>query len=262
MMPKDEMRPVLISVAHYLDELESGEMTVFDIIETADRLGAGGVELRREPWAAWENELESAQTEIERRGLLVTYATHITLFSADPGDGALLRRDIESAAALGSPLLRVFQGPAPANDDEAGWQAGQDAVDYAASYGIVLALENYARVPGGSVAEIKRVLDHIPSPALATNIDIANYTNHDEDVVAAIQAVGERAIYAHLKDKSPGSGDLTYLGGGTLPLPDILDALDRLPQRVIYCFEFRGGGEPEERIKRSLAYLQARQSKN
>ena len=261
-MPKNKTRPVLISVAHYLDELEAGTVTVFDIIEAADRLGADGVELRREPWAAWENELETARKEIEQRELLVTYATHITLFATNAGDEALLRRDIESAAALGSSFLRVFQGPAPAKDDEAGWQAAQAAVDYAASQGIVLALENYARTPGGRVAEIKRVLDHIPSPALATNIDIANYTNHDEDVVAAIQTVGARAVYAHLKDKSPGSSDLTYLGGGTLPLSDILDALDRLPQRIIYCFEFRSGGEPEERIKKSLAYLQARQVQN
>ena len=257
-MTNTTSRPILISVAHYLDELAAGTCTVFDIIETAHRLGADGVELRREPWANWQAELQPAREQIETLGLQVCFATHTTLFSSAPDNEHILHQDIEAAHALGSPLLRIFQGPAPTDEDEAGWAAGRQIVDHATAQGITIALENYARMPGGQLAEIQRTLDHIP--ALATNIDIANYTNHDQDVVAAIQAVGERAIYSHLKDKSPGSNDLTYLGGGSLPLPAILDALDRLPQQVFYCFEFRGGGDPEGRIKKSLAYLQARRT--
>jgi sugar phosphate isomerase/epimerase len=251
-------RPVLVSVAQYMDELESGAMTVFDVIDAAHRLGADGVELRREVWANCEAEIQTARARIEELGLIVTFATHSTLFNANEAGHERMRQDIDLAAALGSPLFRVFQGPAPTDDDEAGWAVGQAAINHAAFLGVTIALENYAGMPGGKLAEIKRVLDRFPAPALETNIDIGNYTKHNQDVVEAINSLGARTIYAHLKDIGQPDGDLTYLGGGTLPMRDILDALDRLPQQIIYCFEFRGGGDPDGRIEKSIAYLRAR----
>ena len=90
----------------------------------------------------------------------------------------------------------------------------------------------------------------------STNIDIGNYAQHNQDVVDAIQAIGSRAVYAHLKDKSGVSGEPPIpLGDGILPLRDILHALEQLPQQVLYCFEFRGGDDPEAGIARSLAFL-------
>jgi hypothetical protein len=50
------------------------------------------------------------------------------------------------------------------------------------------------------------------------------------------------------------------LGGGALPLDAIFAELDRLPQQIIYCFEFVGGGDPDARIAKSLAYLHARRN--
>jgi hypothetical protein len=49
--------------------------------------------------------------------------------------------------------------------------------------------------------------------------------------------------------------DTTYLGGGTFPLCAVLAEFARLLQKVIHCFEFGGGGDPEGRIEKSLAYL-------
>jgi len=252
-------RPILISVMQYEDQLKRGACTVFDVIKTAQRLGADGVELRRETWANWEIELAAARAQIEALGLLVTYATHVTLFSADPSGQAVLRQDIDAAQRLGSPLLRVFQGPAPADDDDAAWAAAQAVVDYAAAHDVVIALENYVGMPGGKLPEIQRVLDRIDHGALGTNIDIGNYAQHEQDVVAAIGAIGHRAVYAHIKDKVGTAGEApVQLGAGNLPLPAILAALDGLPQNFPYCFEFRGGDDPEARIRQSLAYLQQR----
>jgi sugar phosphate isomerase/epimerase len=252
-------RPILISVMQFEEELKRGSMTIFDLLERAQTLGANGVELRRELWPAWQDELPLVRHRLEEESLLVTYATFVTLFSEDNTDQAVLRSDIDAAAALGAPQLRVFQGPAPADDDQAGWDAGRAAVDYAVQKGITLALENFARTPGGKLSEIQRVLDRIQHPALATNIDIGNYALHNEDVPAAIRTLGPRIISAHLKDQ-PDDHSLppTYLGGGDQPLADIFAEFDRLPQRILYCFEFRGAGAPEDGIRRSLAYLQNR----
>ncbi|MEZ4656859.1 MAG: hypothetical protein R2911_04750 [Caldilineaceae bacterium] len=83
-------RPLLISVMQYEDCLKSGAATVFDVIETAHRLGADGVELRRETWPHWQSELSAARDCIAELGLLVAYATHVTLFPSArwPADAA------------------------------------------------------------------------------------------------------------------------------------------------------------------------------
>ncbi len=256
MTPK---RPIIISVMQFEDDLKSGRRTVFDVIDTAQRLGADGVELRRETWPAWEEELAAARQRVEAHGLLVTYATMATLFSADADGLQALHDDIDAANALGAPQIRFFPGQVPAADDDARWQVARGVVDYAEERDVIIALENYARTPGGTLAEIETALDRLQSPALRTNIDIGNYWLHGQDVPAAIRAVGGRAVSAHIKDQSANRADPpAMLGEGVLPLSEIFAELDALPQPLVYCFEFRGGDNPEDRIERALAFMQHR----
>lgn len=252
------LRPLLISVVQYQDKLDDGTMRVGDVIDKAHALGADGVELRRESWPAYEDELADARERAQAHGLIVTYATFSTLFNDTAAGEKWLRHDIEIARELGALQLRVFQGPAPV--EAAGWDAVRAAIDHAASLGVVLALENYSQHPGATLAEIRRVLDALPSPFLKTNIDIGNYAKQGEDVVTAINAMGTRAASTHLKDLLPG-GASTFLGQGTLLLPAIFDAFAGLPQRLLHCFEFSGGADPDTRITQSLAYLRERQGK-
>ncbi len=233
------------------DALKSGTTTVFDVMDVAAATGADGVELRRELWTGWESQLAAAKERGDEKGLLITYATHATLFS---NDAATLRGDIDAAAALGSPIVRFFPGQLPADDDGAGWAGGQAIADYAAEKGVVIALENYARTPGGTLAEVQTCLARIPS--LMTNFDMGNYSLHGQDIPAAAAVLADRIVSSHLKDQTGNPADApTVLGAGVLPLDAIFDALDSLPQRVIYCFEFRGGDDAVARIERSLAYL-------
>ncbi len=248
-------RPVLVSVMQFEDALTSGAMTVFDVIDIAAQVGADGAELRRELWNGWESQLDAARAHAQAQGLLLTYATHATLFSSD---AATLRGDIDAAAALGSPIVRFFPGQIPA-DDATGWAAGTAIADYAVEKGVVIALENYARTPGGTLAEVQTALTRIPT--LMTNFDMGNYSLHGQDIPAAAAALADRIVSSHLKDQTGQPSDPpTVLGAGVLPLGDVFDALDSLPQRVIYCFEFRGGNDAVARIEQSLAYLQERRA--
>lgn len=250
------VRPIVVSVVQYQDELKSGQMTVFDLLDKLEPLGADGVELRREVWANYQRELAAVRDWLTAKNLLVTYATFSTLFNNNADAHQLLLHDIDTAKALGSPLLRVFPGAAPDDTRGQGWKDARSAIDHASSLGIVIALENYGRSPGGTSDEVKLILDAIPSDALKTNIDIGNYATHGEDVIAAIGKVGSRAVYAHLKDKAGERSDATTsLGGGDMPMREIVTALNALPQEMIYCFEFVGGGEADSRIRKSIAYL-------
>lgn len=244
-------RPVLISAVQYQDELGSGSMDSLDVVAAAKRLGVDGVELRRDYWRDKERELPAVRDRVRELGLLVTYATTVTLFAAD--GGRQLRQDVDDARSLGSPQLRVFLGQAPVGDDSAAWAPAADAIAYASDRGIVLALENFARSPGCRVAEIERALARFESPSLGTNIDVGNYASNGEDLVRAVRTLGHRAVSTHLKDNDGDS--TTYLGGGALPLRQVLAELDRLPQRVLHCFEFAGGGDPAGRIEKSLAFV-------
>ncbi|MDE0140134.1 MAG: sugar phosphate isomerase/epimerase [Caldilineaceae bacterium] len=253
-------RPILISAMQFEEELKSGECSVWEFIDIAHQTGADGVELRRETWPRLEAELAEASRRIAAAGLLVTYATQATLFDS-PAASAQLRQDIDTAATLGAPIVRFFPGATPLTDDRAGWDRAQRVVDYAAAQSTVIALENYARTPGGTLAEVQGALSRLASPALRTNLDMGNYPNHGQDVVAAIDTLSDQIVAAHLKDKTANPSDPPVpLGAGVLPLAEIISSLDQLPQRVYYIFEFRGAGDPVGGIQRSLSYLKQRES--
>jgi sugar phosphate isomerase/epimerase len=249
-------RPVIISILQYQDEIAAGTLTVFDLVEKVVAFGVDGIELRREPWKNYRTEVKAVREQLEAQGKFATYATFSTLFTPDAEAQQLLLHDIDTAKTLGSPLLRVFPGTVPDDPSAPAWDLARETVEYAASQGVLLALENFGKAPGCTIQEIAQIMNAIPHPALQTNIDIGNYATNGEDVIEAIETVGERAVYAHLKDKLGSKSDATtHLGGGDMPIHEIMTALEALPQRIIYCFEFAGGGEADTRIEKSLAYL-------
>lgn len=261
-----EHRPVLLSVVQYQTELQNGTLTLPQLTDKAVALGVDGIELRPGlGLPSRPHEIATLRSLLKQAGLLVTYATFNTLFG-DTKSGASLKNDIEMARDLGAGQVRVFQGTAPSDDPalwgsaRLAWESAAMDLDYAKSQNVRVALENFGTPPGASVSEISRVLEQLWNPAdLQTNLDIGNYANYGEDVMAAIQFLGPRIVSTHLKDlPAPPDTSPTYLGGGRLPLPEILYAFAALPQRILHVLEFDGGGEPDERIAKSLRYLRER----
>jgi sugar phosphate isomerase/epimerase len=248
----------LLCIIQFQNQLEANEMTVLDTIEQAARTNVQGIELRRENWPAYAAEVDAAAALLRERGLTGTYATFSRLFAADDAAQALLLHDIDTAARLGAPLLRVFQGEFPAEEDVAAWGRAQQALDYAQSLGIQLALENLGGPPGHRAVDIKQVLDRLDSPTLATNFDVGNYHALGESLYDALDLLGPKIVMVHLKDNAGKDGVPPQpLGAGSMPMAHILTALDVLPQDVYYCLEVGGGDDPHTRIAQSLAYLEA-----
>lgn len=253
-------RGFLISAVQFDTELNSGSLSVLDLAPIAVKHGARGVEYRDVYWKNKGRELPAAREQVIRLKLMATYTTVTPLFSADPGAQAQLLRDIEDARALGSPLLRVNLGERPALGSPKGpGAAAREAVSCAARAGVALALENNARPPGERLADIKATLEEFNSPSLGTNIDFANYATTGQDPIEAIRALAPWIIYVHAKDarKDAHGWTSTSLGGGSLPLKEIMAALDKTGRSFLFCFEFPGEGDPEAAIMKSKAFMEA-----
>ncbi len=252
-------RDVLVSGVEFDDQLKSGAMSILDVAPIAKRLGAQGFEYREVYWKDKAEELPAVRDQAAQLGLKLTYATFHTLFDRDPEKQALLMQDLEDAHALGAPLMRVFRGERPSNDpaDAQMLAAARAVVDRAGALGMRLALENFSGKPGSRPEELQEVLRIIDSPVMGINIDFANYAANFVDPIAAIKQLAPHVIYAHLKDaKAPvESRQYVYLGGGILPLPQIMAALDALEGDITYSFEFRSEGDPEVCIAKSMEYL-------
>ncbi len=255
----NDNRSIIASIVQYQPAIEAGEMSVMQMVEKAAELGVDGIELRRKAWeesgTSMRERLPAVKARAEELGLLVTFGTHSVLFCKGDARDQLLA-DVDTAADIGSPHVRIFPGPVPGTDDHPDWAWAEQVIDRAKEKGVQIALENYARSPGGTLAEIQTVLNHFDVPTLKTNIDIGNYAGWKQDPFEVIKAIGSRAINVHVKD--PSDDGTSVPGEGDLPMKEIFSALDALPQRIIYCFEFPGGDEPDARITRGLAFMRSR----
>jgi sugar phosphate isomerase/epimerase len=253
--------PILLSCVQFDAALKSGAMAVADLAPVAARLGVDGVEYREVYWRDKVREAPAAREQIERHGLRATYATFTPLFSADPAVRAQLLTDIDDAAALGSPLLRVFIGvrdlPAGPEQGPEIWAGARAAVGRAGERGLRLALENHINVLGPRWSQIRDVLLALDSPVMGTNIDTSNYVQNGEPLMTAIAELTPWIIYSHLKDLRTvdGQHSVVPLGQGSLDFAAILAAYGRVGTAFPLCFEFPGGDAPEAAIAGSLAHL-------
>ena len=117
---------------------------------------------------------------------------------------------------------------------------------------------------------VRRFLDGCP--ALSCAFDTGNFRFANQAVGDAYQLLGDRIGHVHLKDRSytqhNGEGAKTALdgvnlypapvGGGDLPLEDILAQLKRDGYDGIYTIEHYGANHALEYLKDSVAWVQAR----
>ncbi len=254
-------RDILICGVQFDAELKSGAMRVLDLAPMAAKHGAQGVEYREVYWKDKAKDLPAVREQLDAMGLKRTYATFTTLFNRDPAKQRQLLQDLEDAHALGAPLMRVFRGDPPGDvpQDRPILDAAREVIDRAAQYGMRLALENHIGAFGNHMNDVKGTIDRLKTPVLGANIDTSNYVINHQNPVDAIHLLAPWIIYTHLKDARDTAEGLraTYLGNGTIPIGEIVAALDQLGRDFPFTFEFGGEGDPEGAIAKSMAYLKA-----
>jgi len=256
-----QRREIFISAVQYDDRLRSGGMSVLELAPLAAAFGVQGVEYRDVHWRNKRVELPEVKRQLVQLKLRAAYTTMAPLYHLDPAVQQRLLGDIEDARDLGATLLRVNLGqrPGAGPGDVTIHYAGRMAVERSAALRVRLTLENNSKAPDHLLSDVQQTLGTFSCRFLGTNLDFANYVTTGQDPIAAIRALTRWLNYTHAKDvrQTADGWQSTYLGNGTLPLKEIIAALEATGKRFPFCFEFPGEGDPERGIRQSLEFLAA-----
>jgi sugar phosphate isomerase/epimerase len=208
------------------------------VVDAAQRNGYTGLELRLLNGELLSAEMDKAardnvRTQCARAGLkIVCVDTSVRLATPDPDRRAAQIRDgmafLEMAADWDAPFIRVFGGPPPDTTRAEAVQAAADCllplVGRGQELGVTVLLETHDAF--SSSATVAEVLDRVPGAGALW--DTLHPYRVGEQPAETASRLGHRCYHVHVKDGRPGSEeewDLTLLGEGTVPIPDILAVL-------------------------------------
>jgi sugar phosphate isomerase/epimerase len=175
---------------------------------------------------------------------------------------AYTRRCIDTAAALGIPLVTFHMGMLPSSPADPAYQRVQRAVDdvgaYAARRKVTIGLETGQE----SAAELLAFLDRLSAP-VAVNYDGGNFVAYQTgDPVDALKALYPQTVGVHIKDRLPpqepgliGPGE--RLGKGVARVDETIQLLLQLgwSQPIILETYAVKGDDPIETLTHARAYV-------
>ncbi len=255
------------SFRHYLTDHRRGTkpkvatpMTPEDFIDLCAEYPLDGVELTSYflPDPAPAGYLYSLRRRAFLLGLTVSGTAIGNTFTHPPGEKrdeqmAYTKRWIDRAAELGAPTIRIFAGDVQKGTTEA--QARQWCIDaireacaYAATRGVILALENH----GGIVTTADQLLSivrEIESDWFGVNWDSGNFRSADP--YAELKAIAPYAVTAQIK-VSIGAGDKAQ----PADLPRIVGMLEDAGYRGWVALEYEEEEDAKAAVPRVLDQLQ------
>jgi len=180
---------IKLSLAAYSfrDQFRSNELTMEQFIDYCNDLGLDGTELTS---YFFESEEDSYLLKLRNKcfhlGLPISgTAIGNDFVTADASERQKQIKDvkywIDKAAILGAPSIRVFGGGRIPDgysvQDAYDWviPAMKECVGYAATRGIVLAIENHGGFPTTS-EQVIRIIEEVNSPWFGANLDTGNFS--------------------------------------------------------------------------------------
>lgn len=160
---------------------------------------------------------------------------------------------IDHSAALGAPVIRIFAGNVPKGETEEVARerciAGiNESLDYAATRGVCLALENHGGITATPDQMLKIIAGVKPSPWFGVNFDGGNFRT--EDPYADLARIAPYAINAQIKvEVAP--------GGKSEPtdLKRVVQILKEAQYRGYLVLEYEARQDPFEAIPGYLKQL-------
>lgn len=240
---------------------EPGKMTLFDFIDFCAELDLAGTELTSYyfPKSVTSEYLMQLKERTFRLGLDISGTAIGNDFCVSPGtkrdEQLLLTRNwIDYAAAMGAPVIRIFAGKVPQGDtEEAALTRCVDGINesvaYAATNGVVLALENH----GGITATPQQLLSIVQrvdaSPWFGVNFDSGNFRT--EDPYGDLEMIAPYAVNAQIKVMmSPASG-----GKQAADLARIVNILKAANYRGYLVLEYEEPEDPRVEIPKYIDQL-------
>jgi len=160
---------------------------------------------------------------------------------------------IDYSAILGAPAIRIFAGTKPAGETEETARdrcvsAINEALQYAATKGVVLALENHGGITATPEQMLKIIEGVDPSPWFGVNFDGGNFQT--DDPYASLAQIAPYAKNAQVKvEVSPG-GKKTRADLGR-----VIQILRDAGYRGYVALEYEASEDPFESIPPILAEL-------
>jgi sugar phosphate isomerase/epimerase len=212
--------------------------TLEQVIDAAQHNGYEGLEIRLLEGEMLPADLDQATRERVRShcahaGLkIICVDTSIRIATLDPDGRADQIREglafLEIAADWEAPFIRVFGGP-PANT--AGVEAIQASIESLGplaergqELGVTVLLETHDAF--SSSVPVGKVLDEVPGAGALW--DMLHPYRVGEQPAETARRLGDRCRHVHVKDGRRADGedwDLTLLGEGEVPIPEILSTL-------------------------------------
>jgi len=257
----------------------SGTMDVEKFLKYAKELGCEGVELLDTFWKD-DEEKRRAPALLKKYGLqLSCYSLSNDFADDDPAKRKAqvdyMRAGIDDMAMLGTKVSRVFGG----NPKEGtSYEKARDyiieglraASAYAATKGVVLALENHGRLCG-KADQVLDLIAAVGSKSFRANPDLANFTGVMDDPVQATRKLAKYTVHVHCKDilvvppDQVAQGERTRsdgtalrgvaLGEGSVDLPACLQALGEAGFTGFLSVEYEGREDPQTGVPKSVEYV-------
>ncbi|MEZ5940416.1 MAG: sugar phosphate isomerase/epimerase family protein [Planctomycetaceae bacterium] len=240
---------------------EPGKMTLFDFIDYCAELGLAGTELTSYYFPA--NVTNEYLLEIKQRtflsGLDISGTAIGNDFCVAPGpkrdEQLQMTRDwIDYAAFMGAPVIRIFAGKTPKGETEdvaleRCAEGINESVAYAATKGVVLALENHGGItstPDQLLGIVERIS---PSPWFGINFDSGNFRT--DDPYRDLERIAPLAVNAQIKVAvSPNGGEKE-----PTDLKRVVNMLKSAGYRGYVVLEYEEKEDPRKEIPKYIDQL-------
>lgn len=209
--------------------------SVQQVADNARAYGYQGVELRLLDGELVDPEMPPAErqrvkTIFQQADLpIATVDTSIRIAGPTDDTDLTLARFLELASEWESPYVRVFGGPYEDASEEANERAAgvlERAAPRAEELGVAVVLETHDSFASG--AQVKPILDRIPSPAIGALWDTHHPFRSGETPEQTWDLLSGRVLHVHVKDarkRADGGWDLVLLGEGEVPVEQTLALL-------------------------------------
>jgi sugar phosphate isomerase/epimerase len=245
------------SFRKYLD-LKKPTMDLDGFIELCADLGLDAVELTAYYFAQTTPEyLAHLKSKCTRLGLDVSgTAVGNNFCVTDPdklaGQKKMVRDWIEHTSRLGGKTIRIFAGNLEKNDrEETARDRAVAAIDevcqYAAKYGIILALENHGGITA-TPEQMLAIIKAVKSEAFGVNFDTGNF--HTDDPYADLAKIAPYAVVSQIKTEVHPKGKRE-----DADLKRLLDILKSAGFRGYVALEYEAAEDPKTAVPKAIAAL-------